>query len=429
MVVEQATRESMAALVGPEHVETARDADAVDGVRPAFVVEPANAAEVAAVVAHADHHGLAIAPRGGGTRMTWGNIPARLDLIVSMRRLDQLLEHADGDMTATVQAGITLQDLNDRLAERGQFLPLDVPRADLATIGGLIAVNDSGPLRLRYGGIRDLLIGATIVRADGAIAKGGGKVVKNVAGYDLPKLMIGALGTLGVIVEATFRLYPLPATNQSLAWESGTPEVAGAFILAVLDSTLVPTGLTLRWSTSAGSTLLLRLTGIEPSVLAQRDQALALAQAHKLGEPWRLDASDWSGLHAELLSHECALVARCSVLPSEIPALIRMLEDVAEQESLEVSAVIQAHGLGLVRATPKGTGDVAASLRAACMELRKRLAARGGTLIILAAPLAVKQRLDVWGPAPDALPVMQQIKARFDPNGSLNPGRFLGEHA
>ena len=433
MAVEQATRESLAAIVGVEHVTPATDADAIDGVRPDLVVEPATADEAAAVLAHADRHGLAVTPRGGGTRLGWGNVPARVDLIVSTRRLDRLVEHADGDMTATVQAGIMLRTLNDKLAERGQLLPLDVAWPDQATLGGLIATNDSGPLRLRYGGIRDLLIGVTVVRADGVIARGGGKVVKNVAGYDLPKLFTGSLGTLGLIVEVTFRLYPLPPEAATLSLRADSPEAAGALILEVIGSTLVPTGLALRWSPAEASQVLLRFEGIAPSVTAQVEQARGVASAHGLGDD-TLDAPASRRSREDLGTEpwtygQEGIVARSSVLPSEISALIRAVEEIGGRSGLDALAVVQGHGLGLIGLRGKDSPVSDEVLVGATAELRERIAPRGGTLALLAAPLGVKQRVDVWGPWTDAVPIMHQIKARFDPNGTLNPGRFLGERS
>lgn len=419
----------LAALIGADRISPATDHDAIDGVRPDLVVEPRSIDEASRVLAYADQHRLAVTPRGGGTRMGWGNIPTGADLILSTRRLDRLIEHADGDMTATVEAGITLQALNEKLAERGQFLPLDVPFADRATIGGLISTNDSGPLRLRYGSIRDLLIGVKIVRADGVVAKGGGKVVKNVAGYDLPKLLTGALGTLGLIAEATFRLYPVSSDTKTIAIVAESPEAAGAVISDILGSTLVPTGLAVRWTPADGARVFIRLAGIAPSVAAQHDQASGLTAKHRL-EARALLADEaeetWSNLADEPWSGG-ALVARCAVLPSRIPSLIRSLEEIAARHNLDPLAIIQAHGLGVIRLSNGGGEPDSTTLIESASALRQHIAPTDGTLVLLQAPLGVKKHVDVWGPTTDTLPVMRQIKARFDPNGTLNPGRFVGE--
>src|SRR6266496_4029214 len=183
--------------------------DAVGGVVPSFVASPGSTAEVSALLRAAAAAGLAVVPRGAGTGFGWGAPPSRCDLVVDLRAMDQVLEHAAGDLVARVQAGATAGQLAAALAAAGQQLALDTPAE--ATVGGVVATGMAGPRRFRYGAPRDLLIGLTVVRADGVIAHSGGKVVKNVAGYDLGKLFAGSQGTLGVITEAAFRLHPLPA--------------------------------------------------------------------------------------------------------------------------------------------------------------------------------------------------------------------------
>jgi glycolate oxidase FAD binding subunit len=192
-----------------EEVRPATEADAVAGVRPALVASPASTEQASAVLRAAAVLGLAVIPRGTGTKLDWGNPPERADLVVDTTRLDQVVEHAAGDLVATAQAGVTLEQLADVLSRAGQRLALDAA----GTVGGVLSTGVAGPLRLRYGTPRDLLIGITIVRADGTIAKSGGKVVKNVAGYDLGKLFAGSRGTLGLITQATFRLHPIPAAT------------------------------------------------------------------------------------------------------------------------------------------------------------------------------------------------------------------------
>src|SRR5437763_1191827 len=191
----------------------------------ASVVEPGSVDEVATLLRDASRDGLAVIPRGGGTKLDWGRPPRRADLVLSTVRLDRVLEHAWGDMTATVEAGCTVARLQHALAEHGQRLACDPLWPERATIGGILAASDNGPLRARFGALRDLIIGVTLVLADGTVAKSGGKVVKNVAGYDLPKLATGSFGTLAVITQAVFRLHPRRpwiGVPWSRAWESGT---------------------------------------------------------------------------------------------------------------------------------------------------------------------------------------------------------------
>ena len=189
---------------------------------------------------------LQVAPRGGGTKLDWGTAPRAIDLMISTAKLTRILEHAPGDMTITVEAGVTIAQIQSALSPHRQRLALDPLWPKDATVGGVIAANDSGALRLRYGGVRDLIIGITVILSDGTIAKSGGKVVKNVAGYDLPKLMSGALGTLGIITKAVFRLHPLPESSRTLTFPFIDRETANQFMLSVTDSIAVPTGLQMR---------------------------------------------------------------------------------------------------------------------------------------------------------------------------------------
>src|SRR5437588_6125514 len=203
-------------IVGDENVRPSIATDAVDGVLPLSVIEPATSEELAGVLKAATAAGLRVISRGGASKIDWGNPPRAADLIVSTCRLKRIIEHAWADMTATVEAGCTVGQFQQILAEHGQRLALDPLWQDRTTIGGILATNDSGPLRIRYGSLRDLVIGITLALPDGTLAKSGGKVVKNVAGYDLPKLATGALGTLGIITQAIFRLHPIAREIRSL---------------------------------------------------------------------------------------------------------------------------------------------------------------------------------------------------------------------
>src|SRR5207245_1417934 len=217
----------------------------------------------------ANRTGLAVIPRGGGTKLDWGNPPRHADLVLSTARLGRVLEHAWGDMTATVQAGCTVAQFQRTLAEHGQRLALDPLWPDRATVGGILATNDSGALRTRYGSLRDLIIGITLALPDGTLAKSGGKVVKNVAGYDLPKLATGSLGTLGVITEAVFRLYPLPRDVRSMSLTAASTDILCQIVLAVQDSRLAFTGLQVRAESECPPQLDVRCEGTTAGIQAQ----------------------------------------------------------------------------------------------------------------------------------------------------------------
>src|SRR5271169_2516844 len=214
--------------------------DAVAGLLPSFVASPSSTAEASALMRAAASAGLAVVPRGAGTGLWWGAPPTRCDLVVDLRRMDQVIEHAAGDLVARVQAGTTMGHLASVLASAGQQLAVDAP-AD-ATVGGVVATGTAGPRRFRYGAPRDLLIGITVIRADGVVAHSGGRVVKNVAGYDLGKLFSGSQVTLGLITEATFRLHPLPAEVAYVTAEFGPSALAGAAsaVASAAGSALVP---------------------------------------------------------------------------------------------------------------------------------------------------------------------------------------------
>src|SRR5213083_506676 len=250
-----ALRHKFMAIVGNENVHAATAADAVAGVQPKLVIEPGAERELAEILRLSNEAGLAVIPRGNGTKFGWGNPPARADLVLSTARLNEIIEHAWADLTVTVEAGCTIQRLQETLAEHGQRLALDPLWPEKATIGGVLSANDSGALRLRFGALRDLIIGATIALADGTLASSGGKVVKNVAGYDLPKLVTGALGTLGVITRAVFRLHPLPKDMRTLSCVAGNLDDAQRLLLAIQDSQLAHSALQLRYAEDAASQL------------------------------------------------------------------------------------------------------------------------------------------------------------------------------
>lgn len=417
--VANAPWEELAAILGGEHLRAATAADAVDGVSPQKVAEPGNAEELAKVLRVADGAGLSVIPRGNGSKIDWGCPPRRADLVLSTARINRLREHAWSDMTATVESGCTVAILQKNLAEHGQWLAIDPLWPGRATIGGILSTNESGSLRVRYGALRDLIIGITLALADGTLARSGGKVVKNVAGYDLPKLATGAFGTLGIITEATFRLYPLPREARSFRFSSDSTGPLCKVALSILASQLVHTGVQLRAGRGAAPLLDVRLEGTPAGLDAQERQLLSLAKATtNAGIP----ADAWAARDELWRGTENAIIAKCSVLPTDLQTYFDLLRDTCGPLDVAWRTVAQANGLSLVRLEAGAEG----SLLSATASLRNKLEQLGGSLVVLSCAVGMKSKLDVWGAAGDALPLMKRIKEQLDPNGTLNPGRFVG---
>ncbi len=385
-----------------------------------YVVEPADAADVARVLSACNKSGLTVIARGGGTKISWGNPPRKADVILSTARLNQVLEHASGDMTATVQAGCTVADLQARLAQNGQRLAIDVLCPSRATIGGILATNDSGPLRHAYGSLRDCLIGITVVLADGTIARSGGKVVKNVAGYDLPKLFIGSMGTLGVIVEATFRLYPLARVTRTLSFAEPTTGGLRKMLEAVADCSALTSAIQINATANAPARMSL-LIEAHAQAIADKDKQICAALAGCGAE--EIDSEDgvWTESEAIFeLPDSC--VCKYATLPSHLPDFFDQLRVVASKRGVHWRAISQAFGIGLLQLSSTEPARVVDAVT----DLRTQLSPIGGSLILLTAPISVKSAIDVWGDPGDSLPLMKRIKEQFDPKNTLSPGRFVG---
>ncbi len=417
---QDALQSELVQLVGPDFLYPATWEDAIDGIQPDWVIEPSSADEVAGVLRHAGRAGRGIIPRGGGTKLGWGNRPRSADLVLSTRRLDRVLEHAWGDMTATIEAGCTVARAQEVLAQHGQRLALDPLWPERATIGGVLATNDSGSLRVRFGAMRDLIIGATAVLADGTVARSGGKVVKNVAGYDLPKLLTASLGTLGVITEATFRLHPLPREARTVTLAMPTTGATDELLRAISSSHLTPSGVQIRMSSDLPPHVDVRFEGIVAAVLDAQSQQLrrfagAAEEVPALGDVWRAREALWHGTGP-------SVVCKLSVLPADLAAFCDTVHHVASVLHLTWSIVAQSVGVGWLRLQ----GSNEQGLLAAFGVLRSRIAEQDGSLVLAQAPAEVKARVDVWGGGGDALILMRRVKARFDPQGLLNPGRYVG---
>jgi glycolate oxidase FAD binding subunit len=362
----------------------------------------------------ANDNDVCVTVSGGGTKQSWSNPPQAVDLLLSTAKLNSVIEHAHEDLTVTVQAGLTVAQLQSELAKHKQRLALDVLWRERATIGGIIAANDSGALRLRFGSIRDLLIGATVVLADGTIARSGGKVVKNVAGYDLPKLFTGSLGTLGVITEATFRVHPLPLGAQTLSFRFADCDLANKFILAINDSSLVPASVQLRCGLSQPTEVDVCFEGLPAGIAAQIDSLQKLCPMFRCEAPNLVSSPQgepdvWSSRQQLWSVDSSATIAKFSVLPSDISGFA---SEVASR-CPDFSLVAQATGLGYFAA--HCTPEAIASLRSA-------LSANSGSLVILRSQNAD----DAFDAPPDTQALMLRIKQRFDPKGILNRGRLIG---
>ena len=386
---------ALAAITGAEHVRT---------VAGATAVAPANDGEVAAILRFAQENRLAVVPWGGGTKQGWG-YPVAATLVLETYRLHTIREHTWQDMTCTVEAGCTWASLQSALGQHGQCVALDPLWPERATVGGIVATNDSGALRLRYGSLRDLIIGMTIVLADGTIAHTGGKVVKNVAGYDLHKLMTGAFGTLGVITSVNFRLHSIPQSTQSFTFSAPAAEPLGGWLLKLLHEQLSTLSIQLR-GTAKGFHLDIQIASLPEVLHTQADLLESLARVEGLAME-SATAAVWDGRQQQLSQD---FVCKATMLPSEIAPFAETVR------SLGGESVAQA------------TGIMTAGFPAAAVEhlpqFRRELEAAGGSLMVLKQP--AERKLDCWGTLPDSLPLMREIKRRFDPEGVLNPGRFLG---
>jgi glycolate dehydrogenase FAD-binding subunit len=425
--------DAIAAIVGGEHltiVPSRLAAAAVEGVTPRWLARPGSLDEVSCVMALASAEGLAVVPRGSGSALDLGAPPARLDVMLDLSRLTGILDYVPADMVATVQAGVTLELLARELGKHGQMLALDPYGGGSRTVGGVLATNASGQRRFRYGTGRDVLLGARFVQADGTATWGGSKVVKSVTGYDIPKLLTGSLGTLGVIVEATLRLHPVQPASGSWLFSFASREAAAALIAAVLASSLEPE--CLAWlsagalervgSERAEAAVAVSVATVAEAVTSQGAQLGSMAS--RLGaRVLALDPGFWTRVRGALAS---SIVVKLASEIRRLPFWAGEVEGVMSRHGLTLSLVGEA-GNGILRAAIEGSVAPDAWAREIVAPLREALAAEGGSLVVERAPLDLKRAADVWGPIPGAaLNVMKRLKAEFDPGGVLNPGRFVG---
>lgn len=397
----------------------------IDGVVPTLVVAPATAAEAAATLAEAAQQRLAVAPVGGGTALALGNPPEKVDIALSTARLGGILDYEPTDLVLSVGAGARLGDVQAVLAEHGQGLPIDPPGGDAATIGGLIATALVGPRRLGSGTLRDLLIGIAVAHPSGAVSRAGGMVVKNVSGYDLPRVYHGSLGTLGLIVSANFKVLPLPRRDTTILAAYDTLPEALAAADRIRQSRVRPAALEV--TTAAGAWGLAgRLLGRPDATAALTEEAARLTGT----ETWTIDAAesaDWWREYVtatDLRLPPAEALLHAAVRPRETATLAEGVVALLDRLGIEAPAIQVSPGLGLVtlRVRLGNEPDPAARLA----ELLALLGALADHASVLAAPPDWKRGLDVWGRQPETLDLMRALKQEFDPDRVLNPGRFVG---
>jgi glycolate oxidase FAD binding subunit len=399
-------------------VRAGEAADAIDGAIPRLVIEPDTAEHLAAALAWASRARLHTVIRGAGTKRDWGRIPPSLDLVVGTSRLKRLIVHRHGDLTATFDAGARLKALQPELARERQWLPIDAA-FDEATIGGIVATNDAGPLRHRHGTPRDLLIGVTLALTDGRLVKAGGHVVKNVAGYDLGKLVSGSYGGLAAIVDATFKLAPIPAASRTVVARYADAGALARDVVILASSQLEATAFDLRVSLAASAeySLHVRFATSPAAVDAQVTSAAALLGGRVETVAGGEEIALWDD-QVRRPWMERGAVIRLSWLPAALPAVLALVGELqhfcARPMELTARATV---GVGLLRidADDADQDAVIAGFRA-----RPDVV---GHVVVLRASVAVKTRVDVWGPSSDMGGILRSLKDTFDPAGILNAGR------
>src|SRR5438093_1367019 len=399
----------------------------VDAKMPTLLCCPETPEQVAATLRLCSELDAAVTPWGGGAAVRIGNLPRQVDAVLELSHLDRVIEHDHANLTATVQSGITLASLQQTLAPQNQFLPFDPPHAARSTIGGIVAANLNGPRRMFYGMVRNLVIGMKVALASGEQIKAGGKVVKNVAGYDMCKLFVGSLGTLGVITEVTLRLTPLPKSSATLT-ASGTLSQTSQLAAELATSRLLPASVSILNPAAARSSSFpaekalaaVWFEGFEESVSRHIRDTEAIAA--RLG----LDTDVISTEMQEHLWHYVRdfpltsdqLIYRLTVPLSQLAEVMTAVSERKSGDSLYMIGDAASGTLWLSVEPGNVNMEWFASLTSLAQE-------RGGHAIIFAAPPRLKENIDVWGAPPSTLPLMRETKRQFDPKGLLNPGRFV----
>jgi len=452
----QASVTRLEEIVGGAHVLTDPvecSARQVDEMRPSAVVQPAEVAQVAEIIRFAAAEKLGVVPSGGGTKLGIGSPPERYDIALDLSRLNRVLAYDPRDLTLGVEPGVRIEDLLRVLAEQKQFLPLAVPFAERATVGGIVAANSSSPLRHSYGGVRDFCLGMEFVTGEGVLSKSGGRVVKNVTGYDLHKLLIGSLGTLAVITRVNFRTFPLPPAQGTFIASFSEAESAFGFCRAIAQSVLTPQivevadpgAAHLLLSAEAPAQINARQWSVVITVAGQRSvvdrharELGHLATAANAAELVPLSDAEQSSVltHVRefvrlvLEAAPSAAIFRISVLPAAMPALLRDLGEIAKHYHLDFAALTRASGIVYAAFfAEEGNETPSAATARAAKEVFHvcSLPEIGARAMLEWCPTEVKRLgAEVWGSWRQDFALMQRAKNVFDPQNALSPGRFAG---
>jgi glycolate oxidase FAD binding subunit len=411
----------LSAALGPGGVlvdDATRAAHRIDGVTPALLVSPESIEQLAAVVRFCSEADAAIVPWGGGTAIALGNPPRRADVVIQLGKLTRVIEHDAANLTVSAECGLTLAALQSTLAPKKQFAPVTPPFPDRATLGGTVAANLNGPRRSYYGGVRDLVIGIKFVMPSGELIKAGGKVVKNVAGYDMSKLLVGSLGTLGIIAEVTLRVAPIAESATTLIAE-GSPAQAESYVRAIAHSVLLPAAVFLRATRSSNTCQVpVWCEGFSASVERQLRELEVLAKQSDMAAR-ALDLPAHTALWDELRDFPLASDRVMYRVTLPRAALFTFLENIRQWNPAALVCDALAGTVWLAfSARPKAIRHFPA-IESVARELR-------GHAILFAAPEALKSPVNVWGASPATLSIMSAIKRQFDPAQLLNPGRFVG---
>lgn len=421
----------------------------IDGITPKAVVVPETAEEIATVLRRANQERVAVTPWGGGTMISLGGVPKRMDVVLLLRKLNRVVEYSPEDLVVTAEAGITLESLQAAVARRNQFLALDPPYASRATLGGIVASNSFGPISHVYGRVRDLMLGIDVANSDGSLTSFGGKVVKNVAGYDIKKLYVGSLGTLGVTVRTTFKLHPMPPYEGTFvaAFKSlGSLTEASQEVVNTCHSS-VGIGPSSVEGFDPNACRILAGAGLDipqnyvlaSGVVAMTEQSLEqrifelaeIARKYESIAAFSLEHTKheqfWNKIreYPELSSDKFSVRCKVNTLISRVEEMMDATREISEKYAMEHS-IVSHMGLGVLRVYLDSTNTD--QLSKAVEELRALVLGTGSasSLVVETAPLGVKQRVDVWGPVRQDFFLMQAVKNRFDPGDILNPGRFVG---